>query len=652
MSNEFSLTRLALIKSLLNNDKDIDLDKKNILNDALTTTQIWHTLFQYKLFIPFKAILAEGIYPTVKELNECCLPQGVCAWHVLASNCDKQAFEIFEHLMGLGFLPSAACLNSRRATDNTSTWWWLAASSYAIVIFQALIDKNILPSAKALNACRRSDNRSTWWWLAAGYSPCSVFQTLLDRGVLPSAESLNERSFIENTSTWWWLAICDLRIPLFQTLLDKRIFPSSQSLSECHPDENLSTWFGLVMNDYRMTVFKCLLDNGILPSSSTLNIQRKADNTPAWFWLAKSKSGIAIFQRLINKNILPSNSALNAIDSEEAICSWFWLASSDEQALVFQDLLGLGIIPAANALDSRLKQGNTSTWWNLVQSDTRFLIFQILLNKEILPSSKALNSFSKSDYTSVWFWLAKPDYVALFGYLRKKDLIPSDKALNQPEKNRNLSAWYYSNSGALNLRLFQELVDHHILPPFQNKPINLYDERLKLKDNHTIAKRLTALNDLKSAYDIDPNSEIAVFLSREDKSNIYGFLFLFYMVAYKKDKSPEFPEEIWFEIAQYILPFLTRPLLTGLRSERNRTAFVKYHVMNALDTYIDKQHMLWRFFPNQSLDRAKRLKETITKHGKLTTFSDNDEQLKAILKEGYTLSLTEEVACDSSVSKP
>ena len=328
------------------------------------------------------------------------------------------------------------------------------------------------------------------------------------------------------------------------------------------------------------TLFKELLSQGMYPTAQELNEHSSSKGANAWFWLASNSNkqqSIEVLRLLLKSKIVPSAKALEERHPNDNTSAWWWLASDDDRCSIFQALLNKEIVPSAAALNEHRLSDKTCAWWWLAGSDFRSAVFQNLLTRGTLPAAASLNECSVPDNR-----LSVEEYVPIIGALIDKKIVPSRESLNEQHTRNHKSAWF-SDMFSLNIPLFRELADRHILPDIYRVDTN--DYRLQRDSNLKILNRLTALKSFNTTYDIDPGSNIAILLSREDRQNYYGFLYLLYRVTTNKSPGPHLPYEMWFAIAQYIIPALTPDFFKQLLELKNRTGFIKYHTINALEEY-------------------------------------------------------------------
>ena len=100
--------------------KYIDETIQNSLTQANSVSELWSLLFKHGLFNLYSEIIAAGIYPTSRELNEIQYPDNVSAWHWLARK--DVDIPVFQDLLNKGIWPNAMALSACHPTDNTNVW--------------------------------------------------------------------------------------------------------------------------------------------------------------------------------------------------------------------------------------------------------------------------------------------------------------------------------------------------------------------------------------------------------------------------------------------------------------------------------------------------------------------------------------------------
>jgi len=412
------------------------------------------------------------------------------------------------------------------------------------------------------------------WRILFSTDSFDLYFKLVEEGIYPTIAEMNEIDQSDNVNAWYWLASRNAGIPVFHALLDRGILPTTEALSEYRTTNNTNAWYWLAGSDARTPVFQALLDRGILPTTETLAECRTTDNTNAWYWLAGSDARTPVFQALLDRGILPTAVALAQCCMTDNTNAWYWLAGSNARIPMFQALLDRGILPTAEALAECCTSDNTNAWYWLAGSDARIPMFQALMDKGILPATEALAKCRTTDNKSAWYWMARnKTCIPGFQILLDKNIFPSLDSANEIEFNELMAA--LSNQSV-----------------FGNK----------------IRNRLEKMRHIKIQYNIHPQSEIMMLFSQADVSNFHGFLYLIYLMTARDNPVIQLPLDIWFLIGEYVLPlFITGGEFQKLMKYENRSSFIKYHVMNSIDHYLNSG---LSFF-NGHNERARSLKQAV-----------------------------------------
>jgi len=116
-SQNFPTLKLDLIKSFfLINENVLHKDTLAKISAANSVGEILCLLFSCDLFEPYKKLIAEGIFPTSSEMNQCI--SNTNAWHWLASSDTR--IPVFQSLLAQGVIPSAQALAERDTRNNTN----------------------------------------------------------------------------------------------------------------------------------------------------------------------------------------------------------------------------------------------------------------------------------------------------------------------------------------------------------------------------------------------------------------------------------------------------------------------------------------------------------------------------------------------------
>jgi len=389
---------------------------------------------------------------------------------------------------------------------------------------------------------------------------------LLAQGVIPSAQALVERDTRNNTSAWYKLATYETGVPVIQSLLAQGIIPTAQALAERDTNDNAYAWYWLASRDKGILVFQSLLAQGIIPTAQALAERDTRNNTNAWFMLAaRGDTEFSVFQSLLAQGIIPTAQALSEPDIRSNRNAWYMLTTYEAGFPVFQSLLSQGIIPTAQALAERDTTYNINAWHRLAIYETGFPVFQSLLAQGIIPNAQTLAERDTTNKTNAWHRLAA--YETGFPVL-------------------------------------QSLLDSDILPAAHD--CEYLKKSFKVTDN--IIRRMNRVNELNTKYNICLQSKVAALLTREDKENFYGFIYLFYLMTAKNNPKLYFPLEIWSLIGRYLLPpTITEINFSELSQDDNRLTYIKYHLIHSLDNYLDRPFALF----NSYKKRAASLKNEV-----------------------------------------
>jgi hypothetical protein len=370
---------------------------------------------------------------------------------------------------------------------------------------------------------------------------------------------------------------------------------------------------------------------GIYPTSNEMNEIQYSNHMGAWYWLAAHRH--SVFMDLLDKDILPNAQALSVCNTSDNTNVWYWVAKGDgrtrKTSPIFCVLLNKNILPNTQDLSARELNDNTNTWHFLTRSPARIKVFLKLLTKGILPNAQDL-SVCDTHNCNVWYRLAESDRfgdrysnggIAVFNDLLLKDIVPDSHALSVFPTDTKTNTW-------------------QVLARRTNANI--------------IFNRFKSLQQLENTYNLKPQNQVTILLSREHIETFYGFLYLLYLDS----KKPQISTDIWLMIGKCLLP--NAMYNKSLMSDENRSTFVKHYMLNSLT---NKRDSFFSSHKNRALGLKKAIKEsshpeaillnqyymsqrTDTPYSRNSTLEhqqpfnpkDRDPNFNSLLQEGYFLS--------------
>ncbi len=647
---------------------------------AQSLGELWSLLFRHKHFKLYTAIVNAGISPTVEELNQKNI-LGTSAWDELA--CSSEGLALFEEFVNRKILPTSEVLARLGERDGFNVWHrLLAGGDIGMRIFNKLLDENkIYPDAKALSkswsllmkndiqrfrkfiennilpsaedlALRDEKNANGWDLLCSESKTVHIAMNLFVKGIIPKSVYLSQISSIDGLHAWHRLARTT-KATAFKWLLDHGIYPSEEDMSLCDPINNLNAWSYLLLPPATLAVFRQLLKLGIVPSSKVMAECSKPNNQSSWHLLCMPGDDLAarldIFLELLQRGVLPTSENLAVISSRTKVHAWYHLSGvvneNGEQVLL--QLLQLGIIPSASAMAFHDTEGDC---WHRIAKAGKVEIIRLLLDQGILPSAE--NLAAKIEGKNTWEYLIEGRHFSLVYRLFELGIVPNCR--------KDISIDYSST-----------------LQSYSNNA-----------DAGKIIKQIKSMNRIKDSINMleTESNEMVNLLSRNDRLNYYGFIYLYYLVIDREypillsleDKNTSLrilPPEIWYKIGCYLLPpfisqlpcenkfnffrhdnrpSFTKLWLTGCIEEYTKTtklhkgrledlnaAMKSAENLSQINTLFYKQYLMSRGEVTQTYARPAKFKANTTqnRHREAFTEPNKDSEFCKILKTGALLSL-------------
>jgi hypothetical protein len=199
------------------------------------------------------------------------------------------------------------------------------------------------------------------------------------------------------------------------------------------------------------------------------------------------------------------------------------------------------------------------------------------------PTQEAMSKPDPEDQSNAWFWLAYDKKAApIFQTLFNKDIFPSRQDLSnwvELDENDFINAW----DGLVDLDpiIIKTLYDKGIFPYGDDLSTNC---RMKFFNNLSlsfISTNIVRLEKCKVDYPYGFNETMTDLLSRQNKLEYYGFLYLFYLNETQKIKF-NLSSDLWLLIASHLIQNV---VIQNIVADESHCAFVKYHMIESLKNY-------------------------------------------------------------------
>jgi uncharacterized protein YutE (UPF0331/DUF86 family) len=442
--------------------------------------------------------------------------------------------------------------NKITAANTLGTIWRLLFKKNLYPLYQQLNLGGIFPTSSELNELHLLNKKNAWYYLASTVEGRKIFTMLMKLGIFPAITSLSAFNSTDNTNAWHWLASFTNGCVIFKELLKLNIIPNTVSLSGCSYLNNANVWNCLARKEQSCKIIKELLKLNIIPDAKSLSSCHTFDNTNTWYWLTITESGREILKELIKLGIIPDAKSLSVCRTTNNTNAWHWLTKSESGREIFKELLDHGVIPSTESLLICNTEDNTNAWGWLANSESGREIFNELLLLGIIPSTESLSACHILHNYHAWLYLASDKKLGreIFKSLLMMGIYPSLTCLSILPAENNYDTWHY-------LQNYSDSTSAFICEKLNNVKNTM--QQYNLKETH-----------------------ITQLISRDDKLDFYGFLYLFYL------KTDSLPLEAWNYIAMHLSPIaihLNKNIIEQLLSDENRLTFTKYHVSNELYNY-------------------------------------------------------------------